>query len=81
MGDLGLIPGLGRYPGEGNGYPSQYSGLQNLMDRGAWQATYSPWGHKELDMIEQLSLVMLPLLIHSTFFMVGKEMFFENYLS
>ena len=30
--DLGLIPGLGRYPGEGNGYPLQYSGLENSMD-------------------------------------------------
>ena len=38
-GDLGLIPGLGRSPGEGNGYPLQYSGLENCMDRGAWQAT------------------------------------------
>ena len=31
-GDLGLIPGLGRYPGEGKGYPLQYSGLENSMD-------------------------------------------------
>ena len=38
MGDLVLIPGLGRSPGEGNGYPLQYSGLENSMDRGAWQA-------------------------------------------
>ena len=38
-GDLGLIPGLGRSPGEGNGHPLQYSGLENSMDRGAWQAT------------------------------------------
>ena len=37
-GDLGLIPGLGRYPGEGNGYPLQYSCLENSMDRGAWWA-------------------------------------------
>ena len=37
-GDLGSIPGLGRSPGEGNGYPLQYSCLENLMDRGAWQA-------------------------------------------
>ena len=37
-GDLGLIPGLGRSPGEGNGNPLQYSCLENLMDRGAWQA-------------------------------------------
>ena len=38
-GDLGLIPGWGRSPGEGNGYPLQYSCLENFMDRGAWWAT------------------------------------------
>ena len=38
-GDLGLIPGLGRSPGEGNGNPLQYYCLENPMDRGAWQAT------------------------------------------
>ena len=38
-GDIGLIPGLGRSPGEGNGSPFQYSGLENPMDRGAWWAT------------------------------------------
>ena len=38
-GDLGLIPGLGRFPGEGNGNPLQYSCLENPMDGGAWQAT------------------------------------------
>ena len=32
-GDLGLIPGSGRFPGEGEGYPLQYSGLENSMDR------------------------------------------------
>ena len=32
VGDLGSISGLGRSPGEGNGYPLQYSGLENLMD-------------------------------------------------
>ena len=32
MGDLGLIPGLGRSPGEGKGYPLQYSGQENSMD-------------------------------------------------
>ena len=37
-GDLGLIPGLGRSPGEGNGNPFQYSCLKNPMDRGAWWA-------------------------------------------
>ena len=37
--DLDSIPGLGRFPGEGNGYPLQYSCLENPMDRGAWWAT------------------------------------------
>ena len=46
--DLGSIPGLGRSPGEGKDYPLQYSGLENSMD--------SPWGHKESDTTEQLSL-------------------------
>ena len=38
-GDLGLIPGSGRSPGEGNGYPLQYACLENSMDREAWQTT------------------------------------------
>ena len=38
--DLGLIPGLGRSPGEGNGNPLQYSCLENPMDRGAWWAIF-----------------------------------------
>ena len=38
VGDAGLIPGSGRFPGEENGYPLQYSCLENSMDRGAWQA-------------------------------------------
>ena len=36
VGDLGLIPGLERSPGEENGYPFQCSFLENPMDRGAW---------------------------------------------
>ena len=39
VGDPGLIPGLGRSPGEGNGNPLQYSCLENPMDRGAWLGT------------------------------------------
>ena len=37
--DLGSIPGLVRFSGEGNGYPLQYSCLKNLIDRGIWWAT------------------------------------------
>ena len=49
-GDLGSIPGLERCPGEGKGYPLQYSGLEN-----PW-TVYSPWGRKESDTTEELSL-------------------------
>ena len=45
-GDLGSKPGLGRSPGEGKGYPLQYSGLENSM------VCSSPRGRKELDMTE-----------------------------
>ena len=51
---LGLIPGLGRSPGEGNGNPLQYSCLENSMDRGAWQATVH--GIAKSDMTEGLTL-------------------------
>ena len=46
-GDLGSVPGPGRFPKEGNGNPLQYSCLGNPMDRGAWQVN-SPWGHKRV---------------------------------
>ena len=47
-GDMGLIPGSGRSPGDGNGYPLQYSCLRNPMDRNL--VGYSPWGHTDSDM-------------------------------
>ena len=50
-GDLGLIPGLGRFPGEGNSYPLQYSCLENPHGQRTL-AGYSLWGPKELDMTE-----------------------------
>ena len=51
-GDLGWIPGSGGSPRERNGYPFQYSCLESSMDRGAWQATYSPWARKESNTTE-----------------------------
>ena len=48
-GDVGSIPGSGRFPGEGNGNPFQYSCLENPMDGGAWWATIHGVT-KELDM-------------------------------
>ena len=47
-GDLGLVSGLGKSPGEGNGDPLQYTCLENSMDR--------PWSRKESDMTEWLTL-------------------------
>ena len=44
--------------GEGNGNPLQHSCLENSMDRGDWQAIYSPWGHKESDMTEHATCHM-----------------------
>ena len=49
-GDLGLITGLGRSPGGGQGNPLLYSCLENLHDRSL--AGYSPWGSKESDTTE-----------------------------
>ena len=42
MRDMGAIPGLGKSPGGGNGYPLQYSCPENSVDREVWQATYTP---------------------------------------
>ena len=54
VGYWSLIPGLGRYPGDGNGNPFQYSYLENSLDRSL--AGYNPWGRNELDVTEQLTL-------------------------
>ena len=51
-GDLGLIPGLGRFSGEGKGYPFQWPGRFHRL--------YSPWGRKELDTTERPSLSYCP---------------------
>ena len=54
-GDLGSIPGLGRSPGEGKGYPLQHSGLEKSMN-----CIVSPWGRQELDAPGRLSFSTLP---------------------
>ena len=52
--DLDLIPGLGRFPGGGNGKPLQYSCLENPHGQRSLE-DYSPWGCKESDTTERLS--------------------------
>ena len=63
--DLGSTPGLGRSPGDGKGYPPQYSYLENLMDRGAWWATVH--GVIKSDMTEWLThtIVMYVSIMHA----------------
>ena len=62
IGDQSLTPGSGRCPGEGNGNPLQYSCLENPMDREACPCPlegYSPWGHKDSGMTEQISTLTI----------------------
>ena len=70
-GDLGLVPGLGRSSGEGNGNPLQYSCLENSVNRGAWQAivhgvaksqTWLSHSHTHCTLLSLALLLSLPLL-------------------
>ena len=58
MGDLGSIPGLGRFPGRGHGNPLQYTCLEDLHGQSSLVG-YSPWGRKELDITDGLSTAQL----------------------
>ena len=55
VGDPGSIPGLGRSPGKGNGYPLQYSCLENPHGQRCLMG-YSPWGRKESDRTEYVCI-------------------------
>ena len=60
-GDPGLIPGLARSPGEGHGYPLQYSCLENPIDRGAWQATVHGVARVRCDLVTIVRKLNYPL--------------------
>ena len=56
-GDMGLIPGLGRSPGEGHGNPLQYSCLENPMDRGALKAAVHGVAQNLIQLNEVMSII------------------------
>ena len=67
IGDLGLIPGLGRSPREGNGNPLQYSCLENPMDRGAWWATVHGVAKSRTRLSDFTHFTLVPCTILQTF--------------
>ena len=77
-GDPGLIPGSGRFPGEGNGKQLHYSYLENSMDRGAWWATvHGSWDLKESPKTEQLTLSLSAII--RSLFLILFVFFLKNY--
>ena len=75
-GDSGLIPGLGRSPGVGNGNPTVFLPGKSHGQRS--QADYSPWGHKELNMTEQLSTHSTNIFIGSLFTQINVQNYVLN---
>ena len=73
VGDLGLIPGLGRSPGQGNGYPLQCSGLESFMDCIVHGVA------KESDMTEQFSLALTSVFLGFPGGSAGKESWYLQY--
>ena len=69
-GDLGSIPGLGRFPGEGNGNPLQYSCLENPIDGGAWLATVHGLQRVRHNWVTSFSLSLSPSLQLSAYALV-----------
>ena len=75
-GDLGLIHGSGRSPGEGDGNPFQYSSPENPMDRGAWWATVHGVSKSQTQLSDFtftffLSLLLLKVRVQSHLFSEG----------
>ena len=64
--DMGLIPGPGRSPGEGNGNSLQYSCLGNFMHRGAWQATAHVVTKSQTRLRDNVQLYIVNLIIWKT---------------
>ena len=85
MGDLGSMPGLGRSPGEGKGYPLQYSGLENSMDcivngvTKSWTQlsnfhfSHSYWDTKDICELSRLQFIFLATGILGILHMMGRN--------
>ena len=78
-GDPDLIPGLGKSPGVGNGYPLQYSCLENSMDRGAWWATVHGIAKNQTRLSD--CVFSDPIFYTSLFFLIGLTIFYTLYFS
>ena len=63
VGNLGSMPGLGKSPGEGNGYPLQYSCLDNPMDRGACRSTVHGVTKSRTLMSDEECMMLIKVLI------------------
>ena len=72
--DLGLIPGLGIHPGEGNDYTLQHSCLENSMDRGAW-GLWSMYRRKS-DTTEPMSQIRNPTMLQ--IFVLYSHVYFQE---
>ena len=69
VGDLGLIPGWGRSPGEGHGNPLQYSCLENSMDRGTWRDTV----HRVAEELDMSNSFTFNYVFRLPWWVIGKE--------
>ena len=80
VGDLDLVSGLRSFSGGGHGNPVQYSCLKNTHGQRSLEA-YSPWGHKELGMIERLSTAHSTCILGYTRATHSALLFFINFPS
>ena len=76
-GDPGSTPGLRRSPGEENGYPLQYSCLENSMERGAWWATVHG-GHKSWTQLSHSHTHTHTFILNGKVFLQGRRMLFAE---
>ena len=77
-GDAGLTPGSGRSPGEGNGYPVQYSCLRNPTDSRTWRAAVHGVAKSRNDCVTEQPPLTPPLPLPSLIFSIANVTFYHN---